>query len=151
MTEFIPSKTVAEGERAERMVVDRVTREMFVRYAGASGDFNPIHWDRDFAKSAGYEDVFGMGMFSAGVMASFLSSWLGRESVRRFRCRFVDQVWAGEQLICEGVVVRVDTESDEAADWADCELRLRNEVGTTKVTGWATCAVNALPARSTGQ
>jgi acyl dehydratase len=121
---------------------------MFVRYAGASGDFNPIHWDREFARSAGYDDVFGMGMFAAGVVAGFLSEWLGRESVKRFRCRFVDQTWAGEQLICSGRVTEVVDEVDvegRSERWAECELRLHNQNGTTKVVGWATCAVQGRP------
>src|ERR1700683_1884314 len=98
MPDFVPAATVRVGDTFQDGV-DEVTRAMFVRYAGASGDFNPIHWDREFARGAGYQDVFGMGMLTAGILAGFLSRWLGRESVRRVRFRFVDQVWAGERLV----------------------------------------------------
>jgi acyl dehydratase len=144
MSELKASKAVRVGDQSEGVVTDEVSRSMFVRYAGASGDFNPIHWDREFARSAGYADVFGMGMFSAGVLAGFLSSWLGRESVRVFRVRFVDQVWAGERLVCRGRVVRLHDETPGAAAshrWADCELTVENQAGKAKIVGWATCAV----------
>jgi acyl dehydratase len=144
MIDFEAYATVREGDMVSGVVVDEVTRAMFVRYAGASGDFNPIHWDREFARGAGYDDVFGMGMFAAGVMAGFLSSWLGRQSIRDFRCRFIDQVWAGDRLVCEGRVVRVYAEAaDRRAShrWADCELRIDDAIGKPKVLGWATCLV----------
>ena len=66
-----------EGASTETMV-EKVDRAMFVRYAGASGDFNPIHWNEDFAKSAGYPGVFAQGMFTAGVLGTFLTNWVGR-------------------------------------------------------------------------
>jgi acyl dehydratase len=144
MNAFSASVAAVVGDEREALMVDSVERSMFVRYAGASGDFNPIHWDREFARSAGYDDVFAMGMFPAGVLAGFLSGWLGRESVRRFRCRFVDQTWAGEQLICGGRVVRVVDEVDtegQTMRWAECELRLHNRSGATKLIAWASCAV----------
>ena len=144
MNTFSASAAVVVGDERTALVVDSVERSMFVRYAGASGDFNPIHWDREFARAAGYDDVFAMGMFPAGILAGFLSAWLGRESVRRFRCRFVDQTWAGEQLICGGRVVQlideVDTEGHRAR-WAECELTLHDGAGATKLVAWATCAV----------
>jgi acyl dehydratase len=143
---FLASAAVMVGDERTAVVVDRVERSMFVQYAGASGDFNPIHWDREFARAAGYDDVFAMGMFAAGILAGFLSGWLGRESVRRFRCRFVDQTWEGEQLICEGRVVRMLDEIDaegQTARWAECELKLHDQAGATKVIAWATCAVRA--------
>jgi acyl dehydratase len=147
MLEFRASATVREGDTFTAGI-DEVTRAMFVRYAGASGDFNPIHWDREFARGAGYNDVFGMGMFAAGVMSGFLSSWLGRESVRAFRCRFVDQVWAGEHLTCHCRVTRVyadDADGSERLRWADCDLVIDSDKGVSKVLAWATCAVEVAP------
>ena len=83
-------------------MVEKVDRAMFIRYAGASGDFNPIHWNEDFAKSAGYPGVFAQGMWTAGVLATFLTNWVGEDNVRRFRTRFVGQVWPGEKIVCSG-------------------------------------------------
>ena len=121
-------------ERTETMV-EKVDRAMFVRYAGASGDFNPIHWNEDFAKSAGYPTVFAQGMFTAGVLATFLTNWVGEENVRRFRTRFVGQVWPGEQILCTARVTEVSDGS------AEVELSVTNEKGEKKIDGDATVVV----------
>jgi acyl dehydratase len=144
MPEFKPSTTVRVDDSFSSDAVE-ITRATFIRYAGASGDFNPIHWDREFAREAGYQDAFGMGMFTAGLLSAFLSRWLGRASVRRLRFRFVDQVWAGEHLTGHCRVARVypdDLDSTAAYAWADCELSVENEHGKKKITAWATCAVH---------
>ncbi|HVL82182.1 MAG TPA: MaoC family dehydratase N-terminal domain-containing protein [Actinomycetota bacterium] len=114
------------------MVVPGVTKLLFVRYAGASGDFNPIHWDEEYAASAGYPSVFGMGMFTAGVLASFLARWQGAHTIRSFAVRFVGLLWPGENVVCTG--------SERVADGlAHCELKVTNGRGEPKVTGTATC------------
>lgn len=53
----------------------RLDRAALVRYAGASGDFNPIHWSERTARSAGLPDVIAHGMFTMGAVASTLTSW----------------------------------------------------------------------------
>ena len=55
----------------------RVTRERLVRYAGASLDFNPIHWNERFAKEVGLPDVIAHGMLTMGLGAGFASAWSG--------------------------------------------------------------------------
>jgi acyl dehydratase len=140
VTAFIAERNIREGDEMPSKVID-VERSMWVRYAGASGDFNPIHWDQEFARGAGYPDVFGMGMFAAGVLSGALSGWMGRASVRMFRVRFVGQSWPGEPLTFEGHVVRLYREEGQPQVWADCELTVKNARGETKLTGSATCAV----------
>ena len=49
----------------------------FVRYAGASGDFNPLHYDEATARAAGFRSVFAQGMFSAGVLGAYVADWFG--------------------------------------------------------------------------
>lgn len=125
-------------ERSETMV-DKVDRAMFVRYAGASGDFNPIHWNEDFAKSAGYPGVFAQGMFTAGVLGTFVTNWLGEEAVRRFRTRFVGQVWPGEAIVCSGKVTKVYEVAGETR--ADLDLLVTNADGERKIDGDTTVVV----------
>ncbi len=80
-----------------------------VRYAGASGDFNPIHIDAPYARATGAPDVFAMGMLPAGYLAHAASDWLGGPAVfRRFKVRFAARVWPGDLLVCTGVVTEVD-------------------------------------------
>lgn len=54
-----------------------VTRETLIRYAGASGDFNPIHWNEDFAKKVGLENVIAHGMFTMASAARVVTDWAG--------------------------------------------------------------------------
>jgi len=79
-------------------------RQDFVRYAGASGDFNPIHYDEPYATEAGHPSVFGQGMFSAGVASGMIRRWLGLRGLESFRARFTDRVFPGESLSVRGVV-----------------------------------------------
>ena len=127
---------ISDGETRTETMVDKVDRAMFVRYAGASGDFNPIHWNEDFAKSAGYPGVFAQGMFTAGVLATFLTNWVGESNVRRFRTRFIGQVWPGEQIVCSGTVTKLYDVDGESR--ADVELSVTNAEGERKIDGDAT-------------
>ncbi len=60
-----------------------LTRTDFVRYQGASYDMNPVHHDEPFATAAGYPAPLAVGMFPAGVCASWASDHFGPETVRR--------------------------------------------------------------------
>jgi acyl dehydratase len=131
--------TIEEGAAHSETMVEKVDRAMFVRYAGASGDFNPIHWNEEFAKSAGYPGVFAQGMFTAGVLGTFLTNWVGEDKVRRFRTRFVGQVWPGEQIVCSGKVTKVVDANGERR--AEVELSVANEKGEKKIDGDATVVV----------
>jgi len=76
-----------------------LSRTDFVRYQGASGDFNPIHHDEEFARSAGFDTVFSVGMLQAGLLATYCTDLLGPANVRRFKTQFREQVWPGDRLI----------------------------------------------------
>jgi acyl dehydratase len=126
---------LCEGDTREFTVRD-VTRFHFVRYAGASGDFNPIHYDDLAARAAGLEGVFGQGMFSAGVLSRIASEWFGPESVRRFAVRFRTRLWPGDDLTCRGRVLRVYQE--QGVPHADLTLEARNQHGAILIRGDAT-------------
>ena len=64
-----------------------LTRTDFVRYQGASGDFNPIHHDEEFAKAAGYPTVFSVGMLQAGILAGFATDCLETLEEIAMECR----------------------------------------------------------------
>src|SRR4029077_7345358 len=78
-----------------------LTRTMFVRYAGASGDFNPMHHDDTIATQVGNPSVFGHGMLSMGLAARVVKDWFGPEAIRRLQVRFAKQVWPGDVLTCK--------------------------------------------------
>ena len=67
-------------------------------YAGASGDFNPMHTDEVAAQAAGLPSVFGHGMFTAGLLATAVTNYVGIGNLKSYRVRFTKQTWPGEVL-----------------------------------------------------
>jgi acyl dehydratase len=118
------------------LVVGPLTRTDFVRYQGASGDMNPLHHDETFARKAGYDAPLAVGMFNAGLLATYATDWLGAEAIRRFRIRFMEQAWPGDVLTCTGDVVREYEEDGEAR--VDVELACTRQTGGIAVKAWAT-------------
>ena len=99
---------VHEGMELEEKVFGPVSREDFIRYANASGDDNPIHQDEEYARKSGAPTVFAMGMLNAGYLATAVGQWFGgADKVRRFKVRFTNRVWAGDEVVCSGRVVSV--------------------------------------------
>lgn len=122
------------GREPAARVIGPVSVTDFVRYQGASGDFNPIHHDHLFATASGYEGPLGIGMFAAGAASAWASDWLGPEHVRRTRVRWKRPVFAGHSLHLSGRVVREYTEAGE--DRVDLELFVHNQDGELAVQGW---------------
>jgi acyl dehydratase len=82
-----------------------LTRTDLVMYAGASGDFNPMHHDEVAAQAAGLPSVFGHGMFSAGLLATAITNYVGIGNLSSYRMRFTKQTWPGEVLSTNVAVV----------------------------------------------
>jgi 3-hydroxybutyryl-CoA dehydratase len=85
-----------------------ITQTHIVRFAGAGGDFNPLHHDPDFATGAGFRSVIAMGQMQAGMLAGFLTDWLGVEHLREFEARFLAPVFLGDVLELSAEVVSID-------------------------------------------
>jgi len=129
------SPSITVGDTAPPLVIENLTRTNFVRYAGASGDFNPMHHDDTIAAQVGNPSVFGHGMLTAGLMARVVKDWLGPEALRRIQVRFAKQVWPGETLTFTATVTVVHD------DTVDLDLQAINAEGEVKLTGTATAAV----------
>jgi acyl dehydratase len=123
------------GAQAPSRDFGPLTRQMFVRYAGASGDLNPMHYDDEFARAAGHPSVFAQGMFSAALLAGFATDWLGAGNVRHFGVRFREQVWPGDVLTCTGSVTAVSADPD--GDRVRLELSASRQTGGVAITGIA--------------
>ena len=95
----------AVGEMRELRLVDGLTRTQIVQYAGASGDFNPLHTDEVFAReSVGLPGVFAHGMLTMGMTSRVLTEWFGAEHIVSYKARFAAQVWPGDTLIARATV-----------------------------------------------
>ncbi|MGO9455715.1 MAG: MaoC/PaaZ C-terminal domain-containing protein [Acidimicrobiales bacterium] len=126
---------VKEGDEAPSR--DHVlTRTDLVRYAGASGDFNPMHHDEVQAVAAGQPSVFGHGMFSMGFLGSALSDYVGVGNITRYKVRFAKQTWPDEKLSTKVVVTAKREEGGRHL--VDLDVRLVNQDGEEKVVGEAT-------------
>ena len=99
---------VSVGEELKQWTYT-VVREDLVKYARASGDGNPIHQDEEYARSSGAPTVFAMGMLNAGYLAHAVSDWFGGpQNIKRYKVRFTNRVWPGDELVCSGKVVSIE-------------------------------------------
>ncbi len=108
----------------------------FVRYQGASGDFNAIHHDTAVAQAAGYPGPFAVGMLTAGIAANYITAQFGVNAVRRFRVRWKDQAWPGDALTYRGFLLR----HGQGATGADVEVQVTRPDGRCHLEAWAELA-----------
>jgi acyl dehydratase len=132
---------VNEGDEGP-VLTHELTRTDLVQYAGASGDFNPMHHDEVKAQAAGLPSVFGHGMFSAGLLATAVTNYVGIGNLTRYKVRFAKQTWPGEVFSTQ-VKVKGKRKED-GAHLVDLECTLVNADGEVKVAGEA---VASLPTR----
>ncbi|NKQ51893.1 acyl dehydratase [Amycolatopsis sp. K13G38] len=129
-----PPVPVQPGHQLPVREIGPVTQTHIVRFAGAGGDFNPLHHDPAFAVKAGFPGVLAMGQMHAGMLASWLSDWAGAEHLREFEVRFVAPVFLGDVLRLSGEVVGVEDHIAEltlaAARGEDEVIRARARVLT---------------------
>ena len=128
---------VKVGDQAPA-IEHQLTRTDLVMYAGASGDFNPMHHDEIAAQAAGLPSVFGHGMFSAGLLATAVTNYVGIGNLSSYRVRFTKQTWPGEKLTTT-IAVTEKRPGNEIV----LECALVNENGEAKIQGEA---VAVLPA-----
>lgn len=135
MSNRLNPSEIAVGDEGSPVVVEDIDREDFVRYAGASGDFNPIHYDEPYAKRHGHESVFAQGMFTAGIASRFVTDWLGIDDLRSFSTRFVAQAWPGDTLEVTGEVASVERSAGDTVVQIDFTVRANGD--QTVLTGTA--------------
>jgi acyl dehydratase len=132
--------TVAVGEVRRSVVVEDLTRTRIVQYAGASGDYNPIHTDERFTtEAAGYPSVFAHGMLTMGMTARVLTDWFGPEALRAYGVRFVKQVFPGDTLTATATVTAVH--EVDGGRLAELEVETVNQDGDAVVRGTASAVV----------
>jgi len=130
------------GETHEEIVFENLSRTQLVMYAGASGDYNPVHTDEVFAtKVAGYPTVFAHGMLSMGATARMLTNWVGDGRLTKYGVRFVSQVWPGDTLTARATVKAIREEGGHKI--VDLDVVTRNQDGKEVVSGYASARVDA--------
>jgi len=144
---------IAVGDTRAAVVVDDLKRTRIVQYAGASGDFNPLHTDQEFAvRVAGYPGVFAHGMLTMGLTGRVLTDWVGRDALLRYGVRFRSPVWPGDTLTTSVTVERIGPSVERAAGAAGTDgaagfvaefsVRTVNQDGVEVVSGTAAARID---------
>jgi acyl dehydratase len=131
---------VQVGEKAEAREYGPLTTRMFVRYAGASGDFNPIHWNERFARAVGLPDVIAHGMFTMASAIQVVTDWAGDPgAVLEYGVRFTKPVVVPDDD--EGAVVEVTAKVAAKLDDNQVRVDLVAMSGGQKVLGMSRAVV----------
>ncbi len=130
---------VQVGDEMPALVKGPIQQIQLTRYAGASGDFNPIHQDAEFAQAAGMGGVFAHGMLSMGFVAEGVTDWLGAGTVRKLGVRFTALVRLEDVVTCKGRVAATSEKNGERL--VELEVWAENQRGEKVVTGRATAAI----------
>jgi acyl dehydratase len=139
----LKASQLSVGDVHSEVVVDDLTRTQIVQYAGASGDYNPLHTDEVFATQvAGFPTVFAHGMLTMGLTGRMLTNYVGDGRLRSFGGRFRTQVWPGDTLTARAEVVDVRRD-DDGSGIVELTVVTTNQDGVEVFTGQATATVDA--------
>jgi acyl dehydratase len=129
------------GDTFEEVLVEDLKRTQLVMYAGASGDYNPLHTDDLYSReAAGYPGVFAHGMLTMGMTGRVVTNLFGPANVKKFGVRFTNQVWPGDDLSGKAEIEAIREEGGEML--VDVKLTTTNQNGDVVVTGAATARVD---------
>ena len=133
----LKASEVRVGDTHCACLVEDLKRTQIVQYAGASGDYNPLHTDEIFTvKVAGYPSVFAHGMLTMGMTGRMLTDYVGDGRLTKYGVRFTNQVWPGDTLHATATVEEV----------ADGQVKLKvettNQDGVTVLSGYAEARVD---------
>ena len=126
------------GDSHEQKLVEDLRRTQIVQYAGASGDYNPLHTDEPFAtQAAGFPSVFAHGMLTMGMTGRALTDYVGDGRLTKYGVRFMAQVFPGDDLTATLTVT--DVRNDEV----DLEVVTRNGEGVEVLRGSASARIDS--------
>jgi acyl dehydratase len=112
---------------------EAITLEQLVKYAGASGDFNPLHYEEAVSKKAGFEQLIAQGALIMGFVGQALTGWVDNKYLRMMKVRFVKPTYLGDSITVKGEVVEIKDNSKEKI--VVSELVAMDQNGDKKITG----------------
>jgi acyl dehydratase len=130
------------GDSIPSLTAAPITETQLVRYAGASGDFNPIHTVPHLAEAAGLGGVIAHGMLVMGLVGRTITAWIGIAPLRQFGVRFTGMTKPGQTITITGKVIEKLIVNGEHR--IRCEVVASDQDGQPKVQG---SFVAALPMR----
>ncbi|MDA1100897.1 MAG: MaoC/PaaZ C-terminal domain-containing protein [Proteobacteria bacterium] len=137
----LKASEISVGDTFEEVLVEDLKRTQLVMYAGASGDYNPLHTDDLYSReAAGYPGVFAHGMLTMGMTGRVVTNLFGPANIKKFGVRFTNQVWPGDDLSGRAEVEAIREEDGETL--VDVKLTTTNQNGDVVVTGAATVRID---------
>jgi acyl dehydratase len=138
----LSASELSVGESRTEVLVEDLKRTQLVQYAGASGDYNPLHHDDLYTREvAGYPGVFAHGMLTMGITGKLITDWVGDGNLTNYGVRFVNQVWPGDTLTGTAEVTAIREENGE--HFVDLSIITTNQDGAAVVTGTASAHIKA--------
>jgi len=129
------------GDAHEERLVNDLKRTQIVQYAGASGDYNPVHTDEVFAtKVAGFPSVFAHGMLTMGMTGRMLTNYVGDGRLTKYGVRFTRQVFPGDDLAAKATVKEIRQETGRY--YAELTVETFNQNGEVVISGSATARID---------
>ncbi len=125
------------GDTYSECLVENLSRTQIVQYAGASGDYNPLHTDEIYTTQiAGYPSVFAHGMLTMGMTGRMLTNYVGDGRLTKYGVRFTNQVWPGDTLNSTATVEEVN------GGIVKLKVETTNQDGVVVVSGYAEARVD---------
>lgn len=126
-------ESVRLGDELPAVAKAPIDRVQLARYAGASGDFNPVHVDEAYARGIGMPSVYAPGMLVMGFLSQLVSDWARGAQLRKYSVRFIKIVWPADTVVCKGRVT--DRWGDGGRYYAEIDLWAENQKGELVMKG----------------
>jgi len=137
----LSARTLQVEDTYEEQIVNNLTRTQLVQYAGASGDYNPVHTDEVYTtKIAGYPSVFAHGMLTMGMTGKMLTNYVGDGRLTTLGVRFTRQVWPGDHLTAKATVKAIREENGKC--FVDLAVSTVNQEGAEVLSGYASARID---------
>ncbi len=137
----LQASKIQVGDTHTQKLTDDLSRTQIVQYAGASGDYNPLHTDEIFTKEiANYPTVFAHGMLTMGMTGRMVTDYVGDGRLTAYGVRFTRQVWPGDALTATATVDAVREEDGQSV--VDLSVSTVNQDGDVVVMGKATAKID---------
>ncbi|MGL1891878.1 MAG: MaoC/PaaZ C-terminal domain-containing protein [Spirochaetaceae bacterium] len=121
------------GDIIPEYTFDEVTQVQLIKYAGAAGDFNPIHTIPAFAKEAGLDGTIAHGMLIMGMLGKLISDWSGIKHVTKYGVSFKSKTVPGDILTARGEIKKITP--NDGFTLVDCKVNIIDSKGDLKVDG----------------
>jgi acyl dehydratase len=137
----LSARTLKVGDTHTEQLVEDLKRTRLVQYAGASGDYNPVHTDEIFTtKVAGYPSVFAHGMLTMGMTGKMVTNYVGDGRLTKYGVRFTRQVWPGDTLTAKATVEAIREEGGK--HFVDLIVSTTNQEGAEVLSGYASARID---------